>query len=61
MYLRKPHGSDGWAIASKTLNMAANCTIQDVRNAYVLAHSLGCRGITVYRDTSREVQILEDV
>ena len=44
---------------SKTINMDANCTIQDVRNAYVSAHSLGCRGITVYRDTSRDVQVLE--
>lgn len=43
---------------SKTANVPSNFTIKQTEELYETAYELGCKGVTIYRDSSRDEQIL---
>ena len=43
---------------SKTVNLSHDATVDDVREVFMQAYMMQCKGVTIYRDGSRDLQVL---
>ncbi|MDD5069346.1 MAG: vitamin B12-dependent ribonucleotide reductase [Candidatus Omnitrophica bacterium] len=43
---------------SKTINLPNKAVADDIKEIYMLSYKLGCKGLTIYRDGSRKIQVL---
>lgn len=46
---------------SKTVNCPEDWKVEQVNDLYMMAYDLGCKGLTIYRDKSRDSQVLESI
>ena len=44
---------------TKTINMSKDATTEDVKEAYLMAWKMGCKGLTIYRDQSKLNQVIQ--
>ena len=49
------------ASISKTVNAPEEHTHDDVKQLYIKAYELGCKGVTYYRENSRDISVLESI
>lgn len=48
------------ASISSTVNLPESATVDDIEELYIYAHSMGCKGVTVFREGCARAPILKD-